>query len=265
MTKNIYFRDVYARTNVIRDFFYGVFLKASSYFRMLLEVFLRKNFGQRYFSLATAITIALFMLLWPIVGMKTAGVIDSFREGYSYGQPSAQWPKYIAWYAFTLGFIISAYARWREIKVNPSVFDFGKFSLYTGDINRWFYKLRINGKRPSIRAIETLYEPAIFLGIGIFMFVIGQALGMLLIITSMVYCISYLAAYKKGDDLIMDKIDEMIMNEEMERAFVEDLVAENTRGVRFYTRKPVSKSLRQKLADSLVETDGENDEKTVAT
>ena len=56
MTKNLYYRTVFMRVNSIKEIILGFFLAIASYPRMLLEVFTRKNMGERYFSLATAYT-----------------------------------------------------------------------------------------------------------------------------------------------------------------------------------------------------------------
>jgi hypothetical protein len=72
-------------------------------------------------------------------------------------------------------------------------------------------------------------------------------------VSSIFYSIGYLAAYKNGDNFVMDKIDEMILNEELEDAFVNDKDASETRGVRFYARKPNGEDLRRRVADAFME------------
>jgi hypothetical protein len=52
---------------------------------------------------------------------------------------------------------------------------------------------------------------------------------------------------------VMDKIDEIILNEEMENAFVNDEDLNKTRGVQFYMRKPNGEELRRKAAEGFFE------------
>ena len=42
---NLYFQHVYGRKNLLMEFFNEVFLKISSYPRMVIEVMIRKNYG----------------------------------------------------------------------------------------------------------------------------------------------------------------------------------------------------------------------------
>jgi len=58
---------------------------------------------------------------------------------------------------------------------------------------------------------------------------------MLFMVCSIFYSLSYFAAYKKADDFILDQLDEMIMGEEMEDAFVDDNY-NNERGCGFTGR-----------------------------
>ena len=210
---------------------------------------------------------------------------------------------YASWYLFVIAFIFYSWQRQSEIKRNPTVFDFGKYSLSSGVIHPFFInwgtkrlsnitanirdysapldtiagthfygtdsatdvlkerKIRKNKTdelqqaETNYRKIETLLEPAFFFLLGFGLNILGQYIGFILIFCSIFYSLGYLCAYKMGDDFVMDKIDEMIMNEELESAFVNEKNADQTRGVRFYAQKPNSKSDRRKVADSFLEQD----------
>ena len=75
---------------------------------------------------------------------------------------------------------------------------------------------------------------------------------------------SYQAAYKHGDDFIQDLIDEKLMNDEYRGAFVDDLMGHQTRGVRYYMRKPTSPADRAALESSIVQESSEDDNITYA-
>ena len=62
-----------------------------------------------------------------------------------------------------------------------------------------------------------------------------------------------MAAYTIGDHFIMDKIDEMICNEEMVNSFVEGRDSSETRGFSTYGRKPTDPETRRRLADAFME------------
>lgn len=58
-------------------------------------------------------------------------------------------------------------------------------------------------------------------------------------------------AYRQGDHFIMDKIDEMICNEEMVSSFVEDRDSSQTRGVHFRDDvRPIPKRAENSLTVS---------------
>ncbi|MCX6315970.1 MAG: hypothetical protein NTW29_01665 [Bacteroidetes bacterium] len=266
MTKNLYYRTVFRRANLIKERIFAFFLFIASYPRVLIEVFIRKNFGERYFSLATCFTVAGFLMITPIFLKRLAMLNFTFDSETGFAGMerfrSSAFILYWPWYAFTVVFLVFSFIRWKEIRRNPSVFDFKRFSLHTGDLHPFFYNLTVNDKKPSIRAIETFWEPVGFFVGGLFLYMAGQSLGLLFVVAALCYSLSYYGAYKAGDNFIMDKIDEMILNEEMETAFIGDAPTDQTRGVRFYSRKPTSEELRRRVAGSF--TEGNEDDVSVA-
>jgi len=95
------------------------------------------------------------------------------------------------------------------------------------------------------------------------LYFLNQKLGGLIAICSILYGLSYAGAYKNGDDFALNKIDEMIMNEEMGGSFSTEEEQSKT-GVRFYMKKPNREDLRKRLADSFIEKDASDSEKTYA-
>lgn len=252
MQKNLYFQSTLRRQNLLKTFFLDGFLALASYPRLLLECFIRRNFGQRYFSWATVITVAIIVALLPII---SNGISSLASNGYKGRGSGSFWTSYATWYLFLIAFLYFAWRRSREVKLNSSIFDFSRFSLYSGNLHPFFRKLKINGRVQNVRTIETLLEPAAFLIVGIVLILLGQTLGILLVVSALAYSFSYSAAYRNGDNFIMDKIDQIIMNEELTNAFVEDMDGDKTRGVRFHMEKPKSKILRKKLVSSFLEND----------
>lgn len=264
MKKNLYFRHVLRRENRLQNAMFDFFLRGCSYPRLLLEIFIRANFGQRYFSAASTMTVGVLLALLPI-GLRllpTPAHYDSYQD-MAADQGWHFWWHYATWYLFLVAFGYFSWVRSKEIRRNPSVFDFGKLSLYSGDIDPRFFSIQPFGKRPTIRQVETLIEPALFCAAGCAFWAIGQRLGPLLIISSIFYSLSYAGAYKKGDNFVMDKIDEMILNEDLEETFIDGLV-NPVRGVRFYGERPNDKRLRRKLADAMIEGEDGVEEVTYA-
>ena len=57
MKKNIYYSEVVIRKNLVKSNLLNWLFALSSLLRVPVEVFLRKNFGERYFSPASGVII----------------------------------------------------------------------------------------------------------------------------------------------------------------------------------------------------------------
>lgn len=249
MKKSIYFRTVFQRKNVIKDFLLRLFLSIASYPRMVLEVFTRRNFGERYFSFATAITVFVILLILPAIFSDFQ--FNTYRfEGWEMVNDNK------LWYIFACIFLYVSYQRMLEIKRLPSVFDFARFSLSNGILHPFLLEIIFKKSSFTVRQIDIFIEPLFFLIIGILFGFIGQtSLSILIISCSIIYSLSYSAQYYFGDQFIMDKIDEMIASEEMVNSFVNDVDPSQTRGFYAFGRKPASEEKRQNLYDNYLSDD----------
>lgn len=254
MKRNLYYHTVFRRKNWIKEMIFNTFLDMASAPRLLLEVFTRTKFGERYFSFSTAIVLTVALAIIPII----AANIPSYNA-YSFRRAQTGFGiaflKHFTWYAYLGLFMYQCIKRREEIKRGPSVFDFARFSLSTGVINPAFYEFKINGEKPTHRQISILLEPGIFLGIGIVLAILQQSVGYLLIFSSICYSLSWKGAYYKGDQFVMDKIDELIANEELVDSFVNGRRPEETRGFETYGKRPDNTDFRRKVADSFFEED----------
>lgn len=254
MKKNMYYRTVFKRSNWLKEGILNIFLAFCSWPRLMLEVFVRKNMGERYFSFFTALVITCLMAALPIAYNEFSNRIRQFTGDAHLGTDMMDfiW-LFTTWYAYLAGFLYMSLQRREEIKHLPSVFDFGRFSLSTGYIHPFFLNMKIGGRTTNVRTIETLLEPGLFAGVGVLLMIMRQPIGTILLVCSLFYSMSYLAAYRRGDHFVMDKIDEMICNEELVNAFVEGRDASETRGVNYYGRRPADPETRRKLADTFVD------------
>lgn len=242
-TRNIYYQEYYGRQNRILRIILHTFLILSSYPKLVMEVFLRRDMGERYYNLASAMTAAFLLICVPIA-MSNGGLREFDLSGAIGSQP--------LWYLFCAVYIAFSFRRWWEIRRGPSVFDFGKFSFCTGKIWSKFYDIRLFGQKPSPRTIEVWYEPLLFFIAGILLMMIGQLLGGLFVFCAVFYSVAYSASYMLGDHLIMNIIDKKIMNEDMQR----DLISDSDyghRGTKWYIRKPNTKEGREELANMFLQ------------
>lgn len=254
MQKKLSYRSIFQRKNLLKKGIFTLVFALASYPRMVLEVLIRKNFGERYFSLATGITVGLILAAFPLLLNNVASMMYRSNFGNMYHEGYGFWARYTTWYMFLVLFGYCIYLRWKETKRQSGVFNFNRFSLYMGDIDKRFFQIEIFGK-PTARKVEIFYEPVLFFFAGFILKFLGQPLGLLFIICSIFYSISYAAAYKEGDDFVLDKIDEMIINERLHNAFVEEETAQVNSGFRWYGERPNTKEGRENLFKSIFEDD----------
>ncbi|WP_294293588.1 hypothetical protein [uncultured Chryseobacterium sp.] len=265
MQKNLYYRSLMRRENIIKKFFLSLFDFFVSGSRLLLEVFIRKNFGERYFRLSAAIILIIEFGLLPFLlvflqrkfGSSTqeTQITDVWSdEPATVADPTADpslWTGYIGWYAFLGLFLFFSIKHYLDKKRQPSAFDFEKFSLSSGELQSYTSRIPLFDTK-NRRLRECFVEPLFFMVIGIAFLLIHQHVGWLLVICSLLYSSNYIAAYESGDNFILDIIDEQILNQEMEKDFVdgeEDDISE------FRARRPVGKEYRRKLLPAIVVED----------
>lgn len=262
MQRNLYYQAMVRRQNLFRNFLFSFFLDLASYPRLLLEVFIRKNFGERYFRLSSAITITVILGFLPYLLKTISGVKAEILDGDDtnlFTQPvqASASGQYMTWYIFLGLFLLVSVIRYIETLRNPSVFNFARYSLYQGDTLPAFYKVKIPRIKTDARLVETVLEPLPFLVVGIVLWLLGQKLGVLLTACSLFYSLGYVAAYTAGDNFVMDKIDEIICNEELKKSFVDGLGEEETRGFRFMGRRPADPDMRRQILPLMTEKEDE--------
>ncbi|HVW96122.1 MAG TPA: hypothetical protein VHA56_09160 [Mucilaginibacter sp.] len=243
---NLYYKTVFKRKEVAKDIALIILLFFMSWPRLLMEVFLRKNFGERYFSFTTVIFLSVILFFMPI-GLDRALYYsgDTTFSGIVI--------RNITWYIYIAGLIYVSVLRQKEIRREIGTFDFSKFSAYDGDIQPAFYKIKIWGKEVNRRQISIFIEPAFLFAVGVILTLCIQKVGVLIILCSLCYAFSYQFAYTRGDHFILDTIDEMICNEEMVASFVDGRRPEETRGFEMRGNAPIDPAFRKQVIDNCIE------------
>jgi len=244
-TTNLYYRVFYKRTSIVQEMSLFVFVFVISWPRILLEVFVRKNFGERYFSLLKAFLISIVLFFIPIS-------IDAITRSGGKSIIAIIFSN-ITWYLCQAAFLYFCFKRRKEIKRLPGVWDLAKFTHYNGDIDQRFYNVRIKDKEITRRLICTLIEPAFFFIIGLVFSLFLQKIGVLILFCSVCYSLGYVGEYIRGDHFIMDTIDKMISNEELVNSFVDGQRPEETRGFETFGRKPTDATFRRRMAETFFE------------
>ncbi|MFD1258584.1 hypothetical protein ACFQ3S_17390 [Mucilaginibacter terrae] len=255
MKRNLYYHQVYRRQNKLKLFIIHFFLGISSLPRLLIEVFTRTRFGERYYSFAAVVTISVILFFMPFLSSQLSLLNPYSYHNYDDDGFFTTIAKNITWYIYLAAFFYFSLKRKKEVDRLLSVFDFARFSLSTGVIHPKLLEFNIGKKTGDHRFASTVIEPGIFLIAGILLVLAHQMLGKLFIFVSIVYSLSWVGAYHLGDEFVMDTIDEMICNEEMVESFVEGKPIEDTRGFEMHCRKPNDPSFRRQVVDQMVGDD----------
>jgi hypothetical protein len=251
MTKNLYYRTIYSKKSSILDALAALIFNISLFPRILLEVFIRKNFGERYFKLTPVIWLV-FVLFW------VPYLRDSFLSRGSFYQTNGLGDAIVthwSWYIFLAVFLYVCIQRKLEIVRSKKIYDFTRFSLYEGDHNPALRGIKIGQKETDIRDFECYVEPAAFFLVGVLLILFHQLVGVLLLLSSVIYSLSYKAAYRQGDAFVLDVIDEMIASKNIHASFVDGLNANQTQGFRVKGRGPADPEFRRQVADETIVED----------
>lgn len=249
MKRNLYLvRCSTQRSNPFKMFFYNLFSGLAAIPVIYIEIFTRKNFGSRYFSLAMALLMAFILMVIPIVTTYISS-LGSFHDPSILDFLS----HYLTWYLFIAYFVYICFKREKEIGRITGIFDFDKYSLSHGELDPRIRNFKYKGIVYDIRTVETIIEPGLFFLIGLVLAILGQRIGLVIFISSICYSINYLYAYKLGDDFIQDMIDTRIANEQTVKVMVDGLESGDTKGFQMYTGTPNNHKLRQEIAADIID------------
>ena len=142
------------------------------------------------------------------------------------------------WAVFVIAYVVVSYIHHKAQGFSLTRYDFDKFSLNEGQFilpwEKLVSKLNMN-KRLTPIFIECVLEPLVIFIISIVFIIIpfSRSVGVVLLLSSIIYSISYIAAYWRSRNDILDRNDERIMNEDMAEVFMGDVeipdLPENTR------------------------------------
>lgn len=211
-----YYRSVFGANRAFLVFFWNLVKAFGGFFQIIPAVFLRKNMGERYFS-STAVRIWIILLIFlPIIYAKIDTFfmmlldVEMYKPIYKPMLSRKEtWYGYGTWYLFIIVFAYFARKRRKEIKISRSSFDRTKFSQYSGDIDEYTERLgdKLYGEENNPRKIETRVEPLMIAVVGAVLWILNQKIGGFLIIVSLFYAWSYWAAYRIGDEAMLDILD----------------------------------------------------------
>jgi len=218
--RNIFIEMYGGRTNHFLNFIGGFFMMFASSASSIIEVFLRKRFGERYITLSQSILL-FFILIF------SADVIKATlrqREGRTL----------VIIFAFAYLFLSIRHRL--EIKKYGTAYDFKRFSLSNGEIAEFWYNIigkRVLGIKITTYLVQILLEPAIPVIIGT-VFMVSEytkPLGFLLYFCGIIFGIRNFSIAQKGRNWVLDNIDKKISNEMKYDVFIGRKPKKDTKGI----------------------------------
>jgi len=241
MNSKYNFRDQLTRPSVFRPFFHAC-LEIASSCRLPLEVFMRRDFGVRYFNLPAAISLSIGLVIASIFAMAIMSAI--FME--------VKLLNFITWYLFIAAFIGASIWHHRDRSKKPKDEIYKKYSKSSGELVFAKAVSHYTKTKFSIRTMECLIEPSGFFVLGVLLAFLGQYLGFLLIFTSLIYCFSYIGAYHEGDNFVLDIIDNQILAKEFHSTFKnKNEGTTSPSGLRFRGRRLFDEATREEIANAI--------------
>lgn len=256
--KNTLF-SVLARVNMWKPLVQDIIVFFSSYPALLIEVFTRHKFGQRYFSMSSSL-IAIFLLL--AFGLASRGFqefiamligaqrSDVRTDGYEY-----------TLLIFALAALIMSIRHKLEIMRHGQTIDFKRFSRSHGEPRSYWYRL---SEILPARWLERLpltheniwryYEPlaAILIGLLLLPIPFTRLLGALLIVCGLFYYWRTSIQYAWGNNHVLNLIDDILLAEGL-RDYMSPEPVQNNKGVHVYTPMPDDPHLKQRLMERLTQ------------
>jgi len=219
----------------ITDFFFSL----SSYPSYIVEVFLRKKFGERYFTTTHAILISIVMLgIWFAIGKQGREIIG------------------FTWLIFIAAFLVQAIRHRLEMKKYGTAYNFDRFSYSDGEILPFWWKIidtKVFGIIITRYKVLIYLEPAIpiILGLHFSLIPFTRGVGILLFISGLLFSFRSFMKAQRARNMVLDMIDEKIVMEAKHDVLVEEKPMSETKGISFPIELPKSRELREELSNSM--------------
>lgn len=257
MEKTVDHKFAEGRENVLYkgliNFMYGI----SGPARTMLEVFSRSQFGERYFRLSSALLTAVVMAIVPFIidlmsGTPMSRAVEYYKRKNGIAEEEPFVSEYLFWYIFLLAFVIMSIRHYVEKRRRFAVFNTLHYTKDKGTVHAFFKKIHLPFMPNTLRNIECYIEPGLFFLIGVFFYIIGQKVGVLLMVSGVLYSFSYIRLYQWGDDRVKDINDRGIVQRHMEAWFVTGFDEEETDGYRYRGDRPGDQAIRRRMLPELM-------------
>ena len=244
--RNVFIETHSGRNNVIITLIYIFLGSIASLGASIVEVFLRKKFGERYLTLSLSIIIFLAMnFAYDYLAMIAVAMGARIsRDGE------------VFLFIFSLIYLGLSIMHRLEIRKYGTTYDFNRFSLSDGErapfwrkiIGKKFLKIKVTSYLVSV-----LLEPFIPIIIGLLMlpFEFSSIVGAILIFSGICYALKNFGMAQSGRNWVLDNIDKRITNEVQYDVFIGRKPKSETKGVYLPIELPEDEATRLALYKSV--------------
>tara|TARA_A100000171_G_scaffold35638_2_gene34193 strand:- start:8658 stop:9476 length:819 start_codon:yes stop_codon:yes gene_type:complete len=243
------------RDNIILTALVGLGFALAKYPSIIIEVFYRKKFGERYFTLASSVFIFLLLLL-----ISLAPKIVAFIFMFLDMQPNFDNGFDVVLFLFACAFLFKSIKQRQEISKYGVTYKLDRFSLSQGEYHKFFndrFGQKLYGIPVNSKTIQILFEPSVPIIAGVVFLLIPyfQVLGAILLFCGVIMVIRQFGRAMQGRNAVLDIIDQNIMSQNKAGILMEEKPMEEVHGIRLPVALPTDENVRQLLFD---ETDTEN-------
>ncbi|WKN45373.1 hypothetical protein [Tunicatimonas pelagia] len=246
---------------MLRPILYGFILILSSWPSLLIEVFTRRKFGERHFSVGsclTAVGIMLFFMVfvpdWQVPLLRDLGYSVQYSDVRGWTVSKVL----IVMYGIAV-MLISLYHKYDILKKGQTM-NSERYSKSEGIAFLYWY--RLFGRLPTwVRewcpmdemTLRRYYEPitAFLIGLVFFLIPFTTMFGFVIMICGGLYFWRSYVKYALGYHAMLDMMDDMILAEELEDVITEDEPVGDHRGVFVLAPKPNNPNLREDLYEAM--------------
>lgn len=240
--QNIFRVSQGGRHNFFLAFILDLFFVLSSYPSYICEVWLRKKFGERYFTTINAIIISIVMILvWVSAGRREQEFLG------------------FTWLPFMMLFLWKSIRHRLEIKKFGTAYNFDRFSYSDGEILPFWRDIigttSVFGLKITRYRVHILFEPALPILIGLLLAIIPftRGTGILIMISGFSFGIRNFMKAHAARGSILDVIDEQLVMRWKHDVLVEEKPKSETKGLSLPIDLPKQREIREGISNAIEE------------
>ena len=198
-----FYKLMHERRNILTDIIFKLFMSFSSYPKLILEVFVRRQMGHRYFNTASFLSVLAILSFLP----DWWHTLFASSRGWRHSQDQGE--GFVLWYVFVIAYFVFGIMRVVEINRRLKARNYDIMTLSGGRSLDFFANLKVFGKYLTPPQIAIFAEPLPFFLGGLLLHLFGEHIGTVLMFCSICCAFAKAGEYKVGNDFFWDILDKI--------------------------------------------------------